>query len=131
MRIRKKGTDRQQGFTLIELLASLVILAVVISVGIKKFVYIESAANLKAIEAGVAELNTRETMTWTNHIFGVGGYQSDGPVWTLMSGDTNLGTAYSWNAGPGIAGGTLQFGGDVAVLTRTASSSANPARWRM
>jgi prepilin-type N-terminal cleavage/methylation domain-containing protein len=121
----------QQGFTLIEIMAVLVIIGVLASVAIKKYMYIGEAANLKAIEAGVTELNSRETLTWTDQMFSSGGYQSDNAVWTAMSADTFLGPEYSWSGAPSETGGTLVFAGQSAALTRTSSDSTTPAKWRM
>ena len=121
----------QKGFTLIELMAMLVIVGVLTSVLVKKYVVIEGSAKLAAIEAGVTELNSRETLTWTNHMFSTGGYQNDGAVWTTMVLDTFLGPEYEWDVGPANTGGTLVFAGQSAALTRETSDQTTPARWRM
>ena len=121
----------QKGFTLIEMMAMLVIVGVLTSVLVKKYVIIENTAKFTAIEAGVTELNSRETLTWTNHMFSTGGYQNDGAVWTIMAGDTYLGPEYSWDAGPAGTGGTLVFSGQSAALTRESSDQTTPAKWRM
>ena len=121
----------QLGFTLVELTATLVILTVLISVAFKKYIIVENMAQLRAIEAGVTELNSRETLTWTNHMFQLGGYQNDGAVWTTMTGDTFLGPEYGWSAGPNNTGGTLTFDSQAAALTRTSSDQTTPGKWRM
>ncbi len=131
MKIRFAGTGCQRGFTLIEMMAMLVIVGVITSVFIKKYVVIEDSANLKAIGAGIAELNTRETLTWTNHMFSTGGYQNDTAVWTTMASDTDLGEAYSWSTGPADTGGSLVFAGKTAALTRSGSDQTTPGKWRM
>ena len=125
------GAERQRGFTLVELTATLVILSVLISVAFKKYVVIENMAELRAIEAGVTELNSRETLTWTNHMFSVGGYQNDGAVWTTMASDTFLGPDYTWSIAPTNSGGTLTFASQSAALTRTSSDQTTPAKWQM
>jgi prepilin-type N-terminal cleavage/methylation domain-containing protein len=131
MQKRFASSDGQQGFTLIEIMAVLVIIGVLASVAIKKYMTIEGAAYLKAIEAGVTELNSRETLTWTDQMFSSGGYQGDTAVWTAMSPDTFLGPDYNWSGAPSETGGTLVFAGQSAVLTRTSSDQTTPAKWRM
>lgn len=128
---RYAGSACQKGFTLIEIMAVMVIIGVLASVAVKKFVIIEGTANLKAIEAGVTELNVRETLTWTDHMFAAGGYQNDTAVWTAMAADTELGSEYSWSAAPAQTGGTLLFAGQAAALTRDPSTQTTPGRWRM
>ena len=131
MRKRFANSCRQEGFTLIEILAVMVILSVLAAVAIKKYIFIESTAQRKAIAAGVAELNSQEALTWTNHMFSAGGYQDDNTVWTAMSVDTFLGPEYNWSGAPSDAGGTLVFAGQSVSLTRTASDSTTPAKWTM
>jgi len=131
MQKRNSGTSCQNGFTLIEIMAVLVIIGVLASVAVNKYIYIEATANLKAIQAGVTELNSRETLTWTNHMFSAGGYQNDGTVWTSMALDTFLGPEYSWSVAPSGTGGTLIFAGQSAALTRNSSNQTTPAKWRM
>ena len=43
----------------------LVIMGVMVSVAIKKFDIISDSASITAIKAGVRELNTQETLVWT------------------------------------------------------------------
>lgn len=117
----------QNGFTLIEIMAVLVIIGILLSVAMKKYTNITIVANLRALDAGITELNSRETMTWTNQMFATLAKIDDNAVWAAMN--TNLGTDYSWNAAPTIAGGTLSFDGQPVVLTRTAASSTEAATW--
>lgn len=131
MRMGNAGRNHQKGFTLIEIMAVLVIISVLAAVAVKKYIHLEGAAQLKAIEAGVTELNSRETLTWTNHMFAAGGYQNDGAVWTAMAADTDIGTEYGWSGGPNNTGGSLVFAGQAVTLTREASDQTTPAKWRM
>jgi len=55
----------QQGFTLIELIAVMVIMGVMTSAGVKKFDILTDSADLTTIKAGGRELNTQETLVWT------------------------------------------------------------------
>ena len=126
--IKSSLLANQAGFTLIEIIAVLVIISVMASVATKKYIDIQDLAENKALTAGITELNSRETLTWTNEKFAPGGYTDDATIWTAM--DTDLGVAYSWTLGPNATGGTLEFGAHSMALTRTASSSIAAARWQ-
>jgi prepilin-type N-terminal cleavage/methylation domain-containing protein len=117
----------QKGFTLIEMMAMLVILAVMSSTVIKKISDVGTAAESQALEAGIGELNVRETLTWTDLKLAPGGYTNDNDIWSAMN--TNLGTSYSWTAAPNASGGALQFGSQSIVLTRTTSTPTSASRW--
>lgn len=117
----------QKGFTLIELMAVMVILGVLLSVATKKYINISVVANFRALEAGIGEMNSRETLTWTNEMFATRATIDDNNVWAAMN--TNLGTDYVWTAGPLITGGTLSFGGQTVALTRTAATANGAAHW--
>lgn len=117
----------QKGFTLIEIMAVLVILAVLSSVTVKKINDIGGAAEQRALETGISELNVRETLTWTNLKLAPGGYTNDNDIWSAMN--TNLGANYSWSAAPNASGGTLQFGSQSAILGRTSSTPTSASRW--
>jgi prepilin-type N-terminal cleavage/methylation domain-containing protein len=56
----------EKGFTLIEIIAVLVILSVLASVAIPRYISLDESARQRAIDAGIAELNGRETLTWSN-----------------------------------------------------------------
>ena len=120
--------ENEAGFTLIELIAVLVIISVMASVATKKYIDITDVAEDRALSAGLTELNSRETLTWTNHKFAPGGYTNDADIWTAM--DTDLGVSYSWTAGPNASGGTLGFGARTMVLNRTVSTTISAARWQ-
>jgi prepilin-type N-terminal cleavage/methylation domain-containing protein len=124
---QKSSILNQEGFTLIEIIGVLVIIAILFSVVTKKINDIGSAAEQKILDAGIIELNVRETLTWTNQKFAPGGYTNDNDIWSAL--DTNLGASYSWATGPNSSGGTLQFGSQSIVLTRTPSASTLAGRW--
>ncbi len=126
--IKTSLTPNQAGFTLIEIMAVLVILSVMASVATKKYIDITDLAENRALVAGITELNSRETLTWTNLKFAPGGYTNDADIWTAMS--TDLGGSYSWTAGPNASGGTLGFGAQTLILNRTVSTSIATARWQ-
>jgi prepilin-type N-terminal cleavage/methylation domain-containing protein len=106
--IKSSFIPNQAGFTLIEIMAVLVIISVMASVATKKY--------------------SRETLTWTNQKFATGGYKDDGEIWTAMN--TDLGTSYSWTAGPNAGGGTLGFGARTMILNRTVSTNISAGRWQ-
>ena len=127
----KSLLKNKKGFTLIEIMAVLVIMGVMGSVAIHKINDISGSAEDSALGTGIAELNVRETMIWTNAKFSTGGWSSggDAAVWAVMATNTNLGTEYSWSVGPGAGGGTLSFGSRSKALTRTASTNILSGRW--
>ena len=91
--------SEEKGFTLIELMAMLVIIGVMTSVVVKKYNNISTSAELRAIEAGISELNSRETLTWANLIINQGKYPGDEAIWTTMITFTytNIGSSYHWD----------------------------------
>jgi prepilin-type N-terminal cleavage/methylation domain-containing protein len=123
----RRSVVNQNGFTLIEIMGVLVIIGVLASVAIKKINDIGGTAELKAIEAGIIELNVRETLTWTNQKLAPGGYTIDNDIWSAMN--SFLGTGYTWTVIPDETGGTLQFRSQTIVLTRTASTDISAGKW--
>jgi prepilin-type N-terminal cleavage/methylation domain-containing protein len=128
--IKSSFIPNQAGFTLIEIMAVLVIISVMASVATKKYIDITDLAEDRALAAGITELNSRETLTWTNQKFAAGGYTNDGDIWTAMTTDLDLGPFYSWNAGPDASGGTLGFGARTMILNRTVSTTISAGRWQ-
>ncbi len=121
--------SKESGFTLIELMAILVIIGVIASVAVKKYTNISTHAEKRAILAGIAELNARETLFWANHLIANGGYSGDDPIWLLMALNTDLGSAYQWTIGPTKLGGELSFGSQSETLNRTTSTQLSAAKW--
>jgi type IV pilus assembly protein PilA len=125
--------SEQKGFTLIELMAMLVIIGVVVSVAVKKYNTISTSAELRAIEAGISELNSRETLTWANLIINQGKYPGDDAIWAMMTASTytDIGSSYHWDNGPDKdTGGQLSFGSQTISLIREASTLNVAAKWR-
>jgi prepilin-type N-terminal cleavage/methylation domain-containing protein len=119
----------EQGFTLIELIAVMVILSVLAAIAIPRYLNIDESARQRAIDAGIAELNGRETLTWSNMKITNTGYEDDATLFAQV--DTTLGNDYTWVGGhPGIKGGTLNFRESASVpLTRNESTFEKPGYW--
>jgi prepilin-type N-terminal cleavage/methylation domain-containing protein len=127
------NVSEEKGFTLIELMAMLVIIGVLTSVTVKKYTNISTSAELRAIDAGISELNTRETLTWANLIINQGKYPGDDAIWTTMtdSAYTKISSSYHWVSGPDKdTGGQLSFGKQTISLIREASTLQVAAKWR-
>jgi len=125
--------SEEKGFTLIELMAILVIIGVMASVAVKKYTNISISAELRAIDVGISELNSRETLTWANLIINQGKYPGDEAIWTMMTTYTytDIGSSYRWDSGPDKdTGGQLSFGSQTISLIREASTLQVAARWR-
>jgi len=80
----KSFLKNKQGFTLIEIMAVLVIIGVMASVAVSKINDISGTAELRALGTGIAELNSREMLYWTNGKFDPGGWSGDGGVWAVI-----------------------------------------------
>jgi prepilin-type N-terminal cleavage/methylation domain-containing protein len=128
---RRVDVSEEKGFTLIELMAMLVIIGVMASVVVKKYNNISISAELRAIEAGISELNSRETLTWANLIINRGNYPGDEAIWAIMTNYTNIGSSYHWDSGPDKdSGGHLSFGRQTVSLIREASTLQVAGKWR-
>jgi len=117
----------RRGFTMIELMAVLVIMSVFISVTIKKFDLLSDSASITAIKEGVRELNTQETLIWTQMKLSDTDWTSDADVYNNI--DKNLGQGYRWNPGPAIGGGTLHFKKQSILLVRNESKRNSVGSW--
>jgi len=128
----------QEGFTLLELVAVLLILGLLASLAIPRYMSMDASASSSAIDAAVSELNGRESLIWADLKISESGYDEangDTMVWNRMKNDSTnswpeLGYDYRWTAGPNQTGGTLQFkAAEPFALVRSASTKSDPANW--
>ena len=118
-----------KGFTLLEIIAVLVILSILAAIAVPKYVSLDEGARQRAIDAGISELNGRETLTWSNEKISVDGWVDDETTFGLI--DPFLGDEYEWGTDePARTGGTLTFKDSLPVsLTRTESTFEHPGTW--
>ena len=125
--VKKDLIANRKGFTLLELMSVLVIMGVMASAGVKKFDMLSDTADLTALKAGIRELNTQETLVWTEMKLSDTGWTSDDDVYSAV--EKNLGQGYRWNPGPNIGGGILHYKSQSVVLVRTESKRNNVGSW--
>ena len=117
----------QKGFTFIELISMMVIMSMMVSVAIKKLDLISDSASITALQSGIRELNTRETVAWAKIKLNDSGYTIDADVYNTV--DKIISRDYSWNPGPDISGGRLHFKSRFVDLNRTPSTATSVGSW--
>ena len=117
----------RRGFTLIELMSVMVIMGVIFSVAIKKYDELSDSASITAINAGIRELNTQESLVWIDMKLSDTGWTSDVDVYNAV--EKNLGQGYRWNPGPAITGGTLHYQSQSVALVRNPSTRQDVGTW--
>lgn len=115
------------GFTLVEIIAVLVILSLLAALTIPRFINLDQSASRQAIGSGVAQLNSREVMAWSNVKLSDIGWIDDTQVFSQLN--TNLGRDYRWNPSATINGGGLYFRDLSTGLNRLPSTATSAGRW--
>ncbi len=124
---QQKILRNQDGFTLVEIIAVLIILGVLASVAVPRYIDLEDSSKQRAIDSVISELNGRESLTWANQKISTTGYDDDQKV--LDAFDYNLGSHYTWTVPPDKFGGTIEFKGLSVAINRIPSTVAQPAVW--
>ena len=106
----------RKGFTLIEVIAVLVLLGILTAVAVPKYIDMSEQAKVKAIEAGVAELNSREALQW-------GQDQLTGTTTTV---DTALGADYTVGTATNSKVNAINFKGLEYSVTYTPATGIGP-----
>jgi len=131
LRLRNSAIG-EKGFTLIELIGTLVIISVLATIAVPRYLDAETSAKMRGLDLGISEMNGRETLAWAMVKLSDSGYSGDGPLWAQLKVDpgTDLGADYDWTVAPSITGGTLRFKREVSsAFNRAPSNIEKPGKW--
>jgi prepilin-type N-terminal cleavage/methylation domain-containing protein len=116
------------GFTLVELIIVLVIMSVMASLAIRRVMALDSTATQASIECAVAELNSRERLTWSQVKVSASSWINDSRVCAELN--PSLGPDFSW-VFMASDGGTLSFRGSQVQLERKPSNQSESGSWKL
>ena len=106
----------------------MIIMGVMSSVAVQKFDTLSDTASKQALAWALRELNTRESLIWTNIKLSDDGWIDDSAVFAAL--ETDLGPQYNWAPPPNITGGRLHFKSQKIALSRPASTNTSAGRWQ-
>lgn len=138
-----KTYKHRLGFTLLEIIAVLVILGILATVTVQRYIKLEENNYRHAIDAAVSELNSRESRIWSKVIALSSGWTSDSNIWSEMTQNRNgstdcgypdLGEDYRWIGNKANRNGESYLSykkGNPVRLVRIPSTEKIPARWKI
>ena len=83
---------------------------------------------MQALRSSVAELNSRESLTWALVKLSDTGWVDDASLFLQVN--TNLGPEYRWGPAAAIGGGVIHFKSQSLMLAREASSPDKAGQWK-